>query len=146
MTPDGTSIPNEASIPHRTRLRRVADAQRIAEQFEACNAPQRQLQGLLLSMLEYMQGTFRQPYQLAPLQRWWVPAQIYLQLLQSPMLATPGARKLLGETLSLTWAELEQSWLVHRVSRRASRAHRKRRHANQRSVAKQQRIRRLKTG
>ncbi len=74
-------------------------ARATVEAFYASNYEQRQLQALLLTMLDYMQQTFCRPGQEADLARWWGIALEYRRVLVSPELAGEGRRKVLAELL-----------------------------------------------
>ncbi len=103
------------------RLERLAEVRLFVEGFDTPKRPQKQLRQLLLEMLREMELSFSRPGKREVLEMWWAAVDVYLQLLQSPLLAAPGGAKLLRETLDLTWAQLKKPAQVRRVSGRAVR-------------------------
>ncbi len=82
-----------------TRRRQLRRALRAIAAFSATNRYQAELQALTLAMLAYMREHWCGPGRADDFDRWWRIADYYGRALRWPVMAGPGARKMLLRVL-----------------------------------------------
>ncbi len=92
------------------RVRDLAGARRAIEGFAADNRYQRQLQSLLIVMLDHMDGVARQPGGCRDLDGWWTVLRHYQRTLASPEMAGRRARTVLAKLVGGNTRERTQAW------------------------------------
>ena len=86
-------------------LRRLEKARGVIEPFQPVNPYQGQLQALLLTMMDFMEGAYcrpprpRRPEDAEEFERWWGTVKRYWRALFSPEMARKGAFRVLTKLL-----------------------------------------------
>ena len=97
-------MPTPTSHRNRDRVRKTRVE---VEAFECVNRHQKHLQGLILSMLDFIGGVCCEPGEEREFARWWAAVEAYRRVLFAPVMATKRARTILKQVLDETWGFAE---------------------------------------